>query len=228
MMHPGLWPVAAYGVLPALEHRHAFHGLEFDVVVDVGANKGQFAAFAAARWPAASLICFEPLPGPRHKLKKVLSRIASGRFDIRAKALGSTPGESVMHVATREDSSSLLNLGEAQCRLFDMKQAGTETVPVSRLDNEPGVLGQGRTLLKIDVQGFEYETLSGAGPRLQEFDAVYVECSFIELYVGQKLAPEVTEMLGAHGFSERGRFNACYDGDVLVQADLLMMPTASK
>jgi hypothetical protein len=105
-----------------------------------------------------------------------------------------------------------------------MEQARTETVSVGRLDNEPDIFREGRTLLKIDVQGFEYETLVGVGTRLKEFDAIYVECSFIELYVGQKLANEVTAILHAHGFSENGRFNACHDKGTLIQADLLMVP----
>lgn len=221
MFCPNLWPVFALGVMPALEHGRAFLGLEFDLIVDVGANKGQFAAFAATRWRTANLVCFEPLPGPRAKLEQVLRRVAPGRFDIRAKALGNEEGESTMHVATREDSSSLLSLGDEQRRLFKMEEARTETVSVARLDGEPNIFGQGRTLLKIDVQGFEYETLVGAGSRLQEFDVIYVECSFVELYQGQKLADDVIELVKAQKFEEAGHFNTSIHKGKLVQTDIL-------
>lgn len=222
LMHrPKLWPLISLGVFPALEHDTAFQGKDYDLIVDVGANKGQFAAFAVAKWPAAQIICFEPLAGPREKLTHALHRIAPNRTTVRATALGNQNGTSVMHVATREDSSSLLKLGSTQRELFNMDEAGTVSVPVGRLDSEENIFEQGRALLKIDVQGFEYEVLTGAGEKLQDFAAVYVECSFIELYEGQKLAQHVTEILNANGFTEVGKFNVCTANGELVQADIL-------
>ena len=46
----------------------------------------------------------------------------------------------------------------------------------------------GPALLKLDVQGFEFEALLGCESILSSFEAIYCECSFVELYHGQKLA----------------------------------------
>jgi hypothetical protein len=62
-------------------------------------------------------------------------------------------------------------------------------------------------LLKLDVQGYELLALHGCLKLLPEFDYVYVECSYLELYEGQALADEVIELLQQQGFSVSGKFN---------------------
>lgn len=224
LTQPCYWPTLARGVLPSLEHASAFIDLEYRTIIDVGANKGQFAAFALARWPQARVICFEPLPVPRTRLASV----TGGAAEIHALALGITEGDAEMHIASREDSSSLLPLGEAQKSLFHMKEMQRLNVPVQRLDT---VLAKevlvGPILLKIDVQGFEYEVLEGARGLLNRIDAVYVECSFIELYTGQKLASDVSHLLESFGFAKADRFNGHVGADkALIQADFLFLNEA--
>ena len=220
---PQYWPALARGVVPGLEHGPAFVGREFATVLDVGANKGQFAMFARHRWPRARLICFEPLPAPRRRL----SRLVGGLAEIHPVALGDEEGEAEMHLASREDSSSLRALGDTQKRLFSMDEDTTVNVPVRRLDHVVKSTDLRRpTLLKIDVQGFEFEVLKGATQLLDAVDEVYVECSFVELYVGQRLAAEVADFLANFALFEAGRFNVCRDGGTDVQADLLFTRTA--
>lgn len=218
LARPAYWPALMRGVVPSVEHGYALARRNFATVIDVGANKGQFATFAHYIWPKANLICFEPLPGPRAKLIAV----TAGCAKIYPLALGEVEGEAEMHIASREDSSSLLPLGETQRRLFDMRETHCFSVPVRRLDTliDSDTLG-GPALLKIDVQGFEFEVLKGAEGLIDAIDAIYVEASFVELYGGQRLANDVAALLGEYGFGEAGRFNLCTSDGALVQADIL-------
>jgi len=59
---------------------------------------------------------------------------------------------------------------------------------------------KGRALLKLDVQGFELAALQGCTDVLDRFEFVYVEVSFIELYVGQALASDVVAFLLGRNF----------------------------
>ena len=57
---------------------------------------------------------------------------------------------------------------------------------------------------------------------IEKFDFIYCECSFIELYSGQKLAYEVIEWLHQRQFNFVGIFNTSYDGKgQAIQADFL-------
>jgi hypothetical protein len=72
------------------------------------------------------------------------------------------------------------------------------TAPLSEFLDASGVAG--RALLKLDVQGFELVALKGCESLLQHFQFVYVEASFVELYVGQALADDVIRYLHSKGF----------------------------
>src|SRR3546814_6948519 len=91
---------------------------------------------------------------------------------------------------------SLLPLGEEQKRGFAMEEVSTLTVPVRRLDAvlDPASLPR-PVLLKIDVQGFEYEVLEGLGALRDAIRWIFVEVSFVELYQGQRLSADVETLL---------------------------------
>jgi FkbM family methyltransferase len=214
---PACWPALQHGVAATLEHDTALRSHSFATVIDVGANKGQFAVYAHTRWPKAHLICFEPLPKPRAKLE----RVTGGQAKIFSCALGAEPGEGRMHLATRTDSSSLLALGARQKSIFGMETSGELQVPIKRLDACVSTPTLRPTLLKIDVQGFELEVLKGATDLLPHVDAVYVEVSYIELYEGQALHEDIERFLTEAGFSMQGRYNAYLHQGEPVQADLL-------
>ncbi|MBT6289978.1 MAG: FkbM family methyltransferase, partial [Rhodospirillaceae bacterium] len=77
-------------------------------------------------------------------------------------------------------------------------------------------------LIKIDVQGFELEALEGCKELLPQFRWAYVECSYLELYEGQSLAPAVIAFLEDLGFRQTGEFNRVTDKSLgPVQADFL-------
>ena len=211
------WPALSRGVAATVEHSAALGGDQFATVIDVGANKGQFAVFAANRWPHARLVCFEPLSGPRAKLV----RVTRGRAEIHDCALGFSAGEGEMRLASRVDSSSLLPLGARQKAIFGMKETGVLRVPVRRLDTCLSPPLRRPALLKIDVQGFELEVLKGACGLLHDIDAVYVEASDVELYEGQALADEVLQLLASSGFQLAGRFNTQLHKGQPIQGDLL-------
>jgi len=218
-LRPGWWPALARGVVPTIEHGPALAGIEPRAVIDVGANKGQFSSFAAARWPAAEIHAFEPLPGPAAKYRAVLG----SRARLHDCALGSAAGVVEMHVASRADSSSLLALGDEQKAIFGMDEVGTLAVAVRRLDEifAPGTL-PAPALLKIDVQGFEYEVIEGIGALADAIEWVFVETSFVELYRGQRLHEEVADLLSRLGYDLAIEHNPTHDErGRKVQADVL-------
>jgi hypothetical protein len=80
-------------------------------------------------------------------------------------------------------------------------EVGTTSVEVRTLDS---VLADRElkkpALLKVDVQGFELPVLRGAEQSLRFFDQILIEASFVELYEGQALFPDVSHCIEAHDF----------------------------
>jgi FkbM family methyltransferase len=214
--------LSIHRVAAAVEHTDILDALpDCLTVIDIGANRGQFALAARYRFPFARIISFEPLGRPAAKYRAVFG--SDGRTTLHEVAIGPTRGSSLMHISGRDDSSSLLPITDTQELLFPgTKQAGTTSVVSGLLSDyiDVGALCS-PALLKIDVQGFELQALLGCADALHRFDVIYVECSFIELYAGQALAGEIVAWLSARHFALTGVFNVAYRRGEAIQADFL-------
>ena len=215
-------PALLRGVAATVEHMPAFDGHKFDAVVDIGANRGQFALLMAGMFPDARILAFEPLVEPFRKLLEITAHLPGVRaFNA---AIGDTRGSMPMNVAKRDDSSSLLPITAMQERIFpDTGRARVDHVHVAPLGDFMNEFDLGRpSLLKIDVQGFELEVLKGSADCLERFDVVYVEASFIQLYEGQPFASDIIDYLHHRDFRLSGIYNLSQTADGrAVQADFL-------
>ena len=212
------WNVAA-----GVEHMPLLESLRGCVtVVDLGANRGQFALVARYVLPEARVIAFEPLERPADKCRLVFRD--DPMVYVHQSAIGPVSCKAEIHVSGRDDSSSLLPITSRQNELFPgTAEAGLESISVFRLGDLLGgsdLLAP--ALLKIDVQGFELSALEGCEDLLGYFRWIYVECSFVELYAGQALASEVIDWLRKRGFGLMGVHNVAYDkSGRSIQADFL-------
>jgi FkbM family methyltransferase len=209
-------------VAAAVEHSRVLSGLDCRTVVDIGANRGQFALVARRCLPKTRVISFEPLPAAATKFRAVFS--GDDQVTLHEVAIGPAPGNATIHISRRDDSSSLLPITSTQVALFPgTEEAATTTVRVAPLRQfilAPDILPP--ALLKLDVQGYELEALRGCEDMLGQFAFVYAECSFMELYAGQALADEVIAWLRDRRFRFRGVHNTEYDrGGRAIQADFL-------
>jgi FkbM family methyltransferase len=208
-------------VLGGAEHRHVLTP-ELATVLDLGANRGQF-SLAVREWaPEAQVISFEPLPRPAQVFRSVFAEDA--QVVLHEVAIGPRLERRAMHVSARDDSSSLLPISALQSKIFPRtSEVATLEVRVAQLETFVKAAEiRAPAMLKLDVQGFEYEALTGCESLLHCFDRIYCECSFIELYTGQKLAADVIDWLWARGFRMSGIFNVAHDErGTPVQADFL-------
>ncbi len=210
-----------HGVAATIEHQSVDFGDEFATVLDVGGHHGQFTLFALERFPGAQIVTFEPQAEGAEKIRSVTSDEA--RVRIENFALGAQPGTAELNISRRSDSSSLLPIGEGQTTAFPgTETATTETIQVETLDNLLPEAPERPALLKIDVQGFELDVLKGGQRTLGAIDAIFVECSFVELYSGQPLIGEIVAFLSERGFTLAGVFGVSYGaGGRCLQADCL-------
>ena len=125
-----------------------------DTLVDIGANSGVFSVLAA-KVKKASVLAFEPVPRTYERLiSNIKLNALSDTVICINKGLSSSSGElsfTTAHDATNHVCNNQEEVG------------GFIRVPVSTLDDEVERYDKIPTVLKIDVEGYEYFVLEGAG-----------------------------------------------------------------
>jgi FkbM family methyltransferase len=176
---------------------------EIDLVLDVGANKGQFASEIRQCGYAGRIVSFEPLTSAHGEL--LLASTGDPMWDAYPRcALGDHDGEVEINIAGNSESSSILPMLEShRSAAPESAYQGKEIVPIKTLDAVAGqYLKHARVpFLKIDTQGFEWQVLDGARDTLPHIKGILVELSLVPLYEGQHLWREVVDRLEAEGFT---------------------------
>ena len=176
------------------------HGI--DTVLDVGANVGQFGSLMRRAGFAGRILSCEPLSGAFGELSKRAAR--DPLWTPVRTAVGREPGETTINVSANSFSSSVLGMTDAhRSSAPGSGYVAQETVPlttVAKLVADQGV-DPGRTLLKIDTQGYEEEVLAGAGDLVGGFAAIQLELSFVELYDGQQLFDDLYARMRDLGYA---------------------------
>lgn len=180
---------------------------QVDVILDVGANSGQYTAGLRKAGYKGRIISFEPLSQPF----SVLARKASmdPLWDCRRHALGEVDGTIPVNIAGNagQSSSVLPMLKRHQDAYPPANYVGVEEVPIYRLDSvAPELLRAADvTFLKIDVQGFEKQVIAGGKSTLNDrCVGMQLELSFQPLYEGSMLIPEALDLVYSLGFTLMG------------------------
>lgn len=131
-----------------------------DVVVDVGAHIGTYAMLAARRTGAAGrVIAYEPCEETRRYLRQHLEwNHLAPRVTVREVCCGAEPG-----------TATFFFRGGAEGMNSLVPTEGFESapMPVVRLDDDVNALGVTPRLIKIDVEGAEFDVLQGAQETLR-------------------------------------------------------------
>jgi FkbM family methyltransferase len=175
---------------------------EVDLVVDVGANDGEYGRSLRRLGYRGAIVSFEPLPDAAARLRS--NHLRDEHWRSYELALGDAPGSAELYIAGNSASSSLLAMLPSHERYAPgSAYVGRTTVRVTTLDAlADDVLGSAvRPFLKIDTQGSEGRVLDGARQCMARFVGVQLELSIEPLYEG---APGYIDMLArvqAEGFT---------------------------
>ena len=143
-------------------------------------------------------IVFEPNPIEASKLRDPISRIPGGR--VIETGLAHVGGLQKVNITLNAGCTSLLEPNFRLLRMYSCHPAFNVTqladVKCTRYD---ALYNQGLVpapdVIKIDVQGYEYEVLTGFGGLLHSCPGIELEAHFYPLYIGQKLFHELVRLL---------------------------------
>jgi FkbM family methyltransferase len=191
---------------PKLRLRLLFSQLPIDLVLDVGANTGQFARHCRAAGYRGKILSFEPSAAAHAAL--LHSAASDPLWSVADRmALGAANGETQINIALNSYSSSILPMLDAHLTAApNSAYLQKEKVPLRRLDDIlDNLLATTTTsnhiiFLKLDVQGYESHVLAGATQLLAHTAALQLEMSLLPLYEGETLMPQMHANLTAQGF----------------------------
>jgi len=208
-----------YGVAASVENKKLIKNINFDCLIDVGANIGQFTTLCYEIKPNLYIYSFEPIRVCFDKLQKVLQK--SDNIFLENVALGNVSEKKIINISKRIDSSSILDF-ELQDKVFkNTTQQSKELINVKKLDDYINIIKGEHILLKIDVQGYEKNVLLGGINFLKKVRYIFIELSFIELYKKQPLFYDIYNLLINKGFILKSINNLTYENSFCIQGDFL-------
>jgi FkbM family methyltransferase len=175
---------------------------QIDLVIDVGANSGQYGRALRASGYNGRILSFEPLSSARLALE-ALSQSDDRWSIVDRMAVGDHDGVVTINIAKNSTSSSILDMLDSHRQAAPYAPyVGSEEVPMRRLDgvHHSFLDESSRPFLKIDTQGYEARVLEGAAGLLKRVKGVQVELSLRPLYDGQVLWRDIIDSLEKCGF----------------------------
>ena len=203
--------------------------LDVNVVLDVGANSGQYAKRLRRDGYTGRIVSFEPIPLIADRLEKAAADDPD--WHVVRCALGDRDQQVEMNVGVGQGRFSSLLPASGFGRTWSSRIDAHSPVPVSvrRLDGlfEESVAGVAdpRVYLKLDTQGYDLQAFAGAGELVTRFVGMQSEMSLVPLYDGM---PHLTEQLTTYeaaGFQVTGMFPVIIDRPTMrvIEFDTVMV-----
>jgi FkbM family methyltransferase len=143
------------------------------VALDVGANVGNWSASILSALPAARIIAFEP---SKQAFSKLLLRFRDfPNVSCVNTALGKSDEKSILYAD--ESASGLSSLTKRRVAHFGIDFSYSEEVEIAKLDTwiKSQVKDFSPNILKMDVEGHEFDVLRGADETLSSIEIVQFE-----------------------------------------------------
>ena len=194
-------------------------GINPITILDIGAHTGQFYGWAKRVWSDSVIWMIEA----NHLHNRTLRDMTRGTNDnYLITALGDEEREVTFY--TRSDKPHTEgNSYYKEANYWDIPQLVQKSeVKLQKLDD----LFTDDTIfevIKLDTQGSELDILRGGKNLCKKASVIILEVSYIEYNEGAPSSEEVIKFMDDFGFSEKMSIGEHYDGDKIVQKDLVFI-----
>ena len=176
-----------FNPLSAFHHRRIFmylKNLDIDKIIDIGAHEGRFLEKMLKIEKINSFYAFEPQKDIFDSLSKKFSK--NDKITLLNYALGKEIANKKLQINKLSMTSSLAEVNE-ESLYFKLKNflTGSKSnfideyeVQTNTIDNVFKDVSLKKTLLKIDVEGFEMNVIQGSLMKLNEIPYIIIENQF--------------------------------------------------
>lgn len=182
------------------------------VVLDVGANIGQYGTELRSIGYKGRIISFEPTKDAYNKLLKNSKN--DKLWEVYNFSLGDFDGDAEINISQNSVSSSILNnLPQLTESAPGAKFVAKEKIEVKKIDSvfDTFSLDKERIYLKIDTQGYENMVIDGAKNSLDKITGIQIEMSLIPTYEGAISFEEMMKKLNSLNFKTTSIESGYYD-----------------
>ena len=187
-------------------------------IIDVGANRGDWTRLALSIFPDASVIMIEPQDEMQPYLSQLCRSVAACHY-VKAGA-GRQAAELVQTIWPDLAGSSFLpEVDTSQLETGRQRKTEVTTIDLLLSETYPEFAPD---LVKLDIQGFELEALSGAQTTFGRTEVFILETSLFGFLPGQPVTREVISFMFDRGYELydiTDYLRRPYDG-ALAQVDL--------
>ena len=181
--------VSGFGASTSTYYRLKHAGFEPSTIFDIGANRAEWSRDVKRVFPNATFVLFEPQFEMVPFLKRFTEDFPDSHFEQAA--LGAESGTAEIEIWGDFAGTTMM---------FNKGDKPTREIKVLSVDH---LLSLGTTppdCMKIDVQGFELEVLSGAESCLGTTEVIVLEVALYELNPGQPDFKDVISFMDSRGY----------------------------
>jgi FkbM family methyltransferase len=187
---------------------------KIDLVLDVGANYGQFGKMLRDEGYKGEIHSFEPVSHSFDNLQKTC--INDEKWFVHKLAMGAADGKGTINVTDASDMSSFLNpnaFGEGKFEKINVVHR--EMVEIETIDGfllkEITDFNKRRIFLKIDTQGYDLKVLEGSLNAIDYIVCILTEISLIPIYSGMPHYLDALRKYEEYGFVVTGLYPVSRD-----------------
>ena len=194
-------------------------GINPTVILDIGAHSGQFYRWAKRTWPTSAIWMVEA----NEVHERILKNITLGTDDEYLIAvLGDEERDVTFY--TRSDKPHTEGASYYKENAYwDIPQLVMK-IPkkLQKLDN---IFTDDTTfeVIKMDTQGSELDIMKGGKNLCKRASIIILEVSLVDLNEGAPRYDEVVGFMDDFGFEERMSIGEHYEGDEIIQKDLVFL-----
>lgn len=176
-----------------MDYNRLIHYVRPKKCLDIGAHVGDFAENILKASPDCELIAIEANPNCEPYLNK-----KKLRYEMLA--LGAQPGTADFFIEAENEIGTGASLYKENTQWYEGDKSKTISVTVDTLDNRSYFGDEVIDLVKMDVQGAEFDILNGGRKTIMRSNYALLEVSLLQYNIGAPQMPAVVAKMKEYSF----------------------------